>query len=192
MRKRIRARMVRRGLAEAVLVAVLLGTAGCAPTRPVGLAGSAGAARVAPDDRALANAVLDRLLAADRAGFQSVSVLAWRGSVLLTGAVVRPGQRQRAERTAAGVDGVHRVLVDLHLIEAPLLPEFLPESAGEQTLLARLDGQPGRYAVRLVHGVAYLLGTAPTRAVADRAADTLREADGVKWVVDHTQAEDGR
>jgi len=184
--------MARHGLVEAFLVLALLAASGCAPSGSVTPSlRPAPTAEAIPNDWDLAQAVRARLSETDRTGFQSVSVLAWRGTVLLTGAVVRPGQRLRAQQLAAEIPGVSRVLVDLQLVEARRLPEFPPDPARERALLVSLDGLPGQYSLRVVHGIVYLLGSAPRRADADRAADLIREADGVKWVVDHTTADDG-
>ena len=188
--------MVRRRLGNGIVVLAVLVTASCQPfpfpspsLSSLGEDPSGALVQPAPDDRTLVQTVRTRLMETDRNGFQGVSVLAWRGTVLLTGAVVRPGLRLRAQQVAESVGGVSRVWVDLQLIEAPLLADFAPDTARERTLLARLATMPGQYDLRVVHGVVYLLGSASRRAEADRAADLLREADGVKWVVDHTVAE---
>jgi hyperosmotically inducible protein len=56
----------------------------------------------------------------------------------------------------------------------------------EQQISAGLlgnDAVSGAYSVRVVNGVAYLLGTTRSKADVDRAADFARGFDGIKWVV---------
>lgn len=120
--------------------------------------------------------------------FQGVSVLAWDGGVLLTGAVHKPDERRRAVQLAAAVSGVAQVFDELALDENPGLPRYVPDTAMEQHIYAGLLGQDavaGAYVVRVVNGVAYLLGTTRSKTDAERALDFARGFDGVKWVVDH-------
>jgi osmotically-inducible protein OsmY len=150
---------------------------------------------VRPGDEALAATVRAQLAATDRDSFQGVSVLAWNGTALLTGAVIRPEQRRRAEQTARAVPGIAEVHNELQLAEKTVLDSFAPDTGREAAILAQISTHPdlsGSFTLRIVHGVAYLLGSAPTRAAAENAADLIREIDGVKWVVDLVAVADGR
>jgi osmotically-inducible protein OsmY len=193
--------MSRRARVKAFLVAALLTlSAGCTPggtgAGPGVSSPSRGSAiQVRPGDEALAATVRARLAEADRLGFRGVSVLVWDGSVLLTGAVVRPEQRRRAEQIVRAVDGVVQVHGELQMAEEAILAGFAPDSERERALLGALavhSDLAGSYTVRVVHGVAYLLGSAPRRADAARVADLIREVPDIKWVVDRVAVLDGR
>ena len=139
-------------------------------------------------DDSLGQAVHARLGAADREAFRGVSVRAWDGAVLLTGAVSKPDQRRRAEQVAKSIDGVVAVFDELVLVENPGLPLYVPDSDLELKIYAGLLGQndiAGAYTVRVVNGVAYLMGSARSADDVARAAAFARDFDSVKWVVEH-------
>ena len=115
-------------------------------------------------------------------------MLAWDHAVLLTGAVARPEQRRRAEQIAKATDDVAVVFNDLILSESPDAVAFVPETGHEQRIYAGLLGQDdisGAYVVRMVNGVVTLLGTARSAEDVAKAVAFARDADGVKWVVNH-------
>jgi len=187
------------GLAVGLLTVGLL-AAGCTPRDggPAWLslpsrAPAASAAAPAPPargalpDETLARMVRERLDAADRAAFTHVFVLARDGAVLLTGAVVKPGQRRQAAILARETVGSAPVYDDLRLTEPTRLAEFDPDPAGERRLAARLTEADARVTVRVVRGVAYLVGTARDGEAAARAADRARDEDGIAWVVSHVE-----
>ncbi|CUW37481.1 putative periplasmic or secreted lipoprotein [Magnetospirillum sp. XM-1] len=127
------------------------------------------------------------LIQADREAFKGVSVRAWDGGVLLTGAVTKPELRRRAGEIVQTVEGVTQVFDDLALSENPAHPMYLPDAHLEQRIYAGLLGNDlvnGAYVVRVVNGVAYLQGTTRTKADVEKAAEFARSFDGVKWVVD--------
>lgn len=139
-------------------------------------------------DDSIGRAVLALLRQSDAAAFQGVSVLAWDRTVLLTGAVAKPEQRRRAEQIAKAADGVEAVFNDLGLAEDPAATAFIPEVGREQRIYAGLLGQDdisGAYVVRMVNGVVTLLGTARSAEDVAKATAFAREAEGVKWVVNH-------
>jgi hypothetical protein len=191
--------MWRRGPVDLVLALALILPAGCAPfgggpgpgvSTPT--QGQAITAR--PGDDALAAAVRSRLADTDRDSFQGVSVLVWNGTALLTGAVIRPEQRRRAEQTVRAVAGIVDVHDEVQLAEKSVLGGFAPDPGREAAILAQISTHPtltGSFTLRMVHGVVYLLGTAATRAEAETAADVIREVEGVKWVVDLVTVADG-
>lgn len=138
-------------------------------------------------DDAVGKRAQSLLLQADREAFKGVSVRAWDGAVLLTGAVTKPENRRRAGEIVRTVDGVTQVFDDLVLAENPAHPMYLPDTNLEQRLYAGLLGNDlvnGAYVVRVVNGVAYLQGTTRSKADVDKAAEFVRGFDGVKWVVD--------
>lgn len=138
---------------------------------------------VAPGDD-LAALVAARLQAEDATAFRAVSVKTVGGAVLLTGAVTKPSLRRQAEAAAAAVAGVAAVHDDVLLAEAPAFPQFLPDSAHERALAERLAGQPeaAGIAVRVVDGVAYLVGTAASAADLERIKTRLMDDPALKWV----------
>ncbi len=139
-------------------------------------------------DDSIGRTVLSQLRQNDAAAFRGVSVLAWNHAVLLTGAVTKPEQRRRAEQLAKAADGVEVVFNDLNLAEDPTAAAFVPETGREQRIYAGLLGQDdiaGAYVVRVVNGVVTLMGTARSAEDAAKAAAFARDAEGVKWVVDH-------
>ena len=127
------------------------------------------------------------LLQADREAFKGVSVRAWDGGILLTGAVAKPEQRRRADQLVRSVEGVAQVHDELVLAENPSHPMYVPDTSLEQRIYAGLlgnDAVGGAYVVRVVNGVAYLQGSTRSKADVDKAAEFVRGFDGVKWVVD--------
>ena len=139
-------------------------------------------------DDSLGQAVHTKLITADREAFRGVSVRAWDGGILLTGAVSKPDQRRRAEQVVKSVTGVSAIFDELVLVENPGLILYVPDSGLELKIYAGLLGQEdivGAYTVRVVNGVAYLMGS--TRSADDvvRAAAFARDFDGIKWVVEH-------
>jgi len=138
-------------------------------------------------DDAVGQRALSTLNQADREAFKGVSVRAWDGGVLLTGAVAKPEQRRRADQLVGGIEGVTQVYDELALAENPAHPMYVPDAHLEQRIYAGLlgnDAISGAYVVRVVNGVAYLQGSARSKADADKAAEFARGFDGIKWVVD--------
>jgi len=191
--------MWRRGPVEIALVLTLILPAGCVPfgggSGPgVSTPAQGQAITTRPGDEVLAAAVRGKLAESDRDSFSGVSVLAWNGTVLLTGATIRPEQRRRAEQATRAVPGVSDVHNELQLAEKAVLGGFTPDTGREAAILSQISTHPtltGSFTLRIVHGVAYLLGTAPTRAEAENAADLIRDVPDVKWVVDLVAVTDG-
>lgn len=139
-------------------------------------------------DDSVGRSLLFQLRQSDAAAFKGVSVLAWDRAVLLTGAVAKPEHRRRAEQLAKATDGVDVVFNDLTLAEAPDAITFVPETWREQRIYAGLLGNEdisGAYVVRMVNGVVSLLGTARSAEDVAKAVAFARDAEGVKWVVNH-------
>ena len=167
-----------------LLVPLLL--AACAHdggTLPVATVAIRPAEPAAPADD-LASVVAGRLRAEDAAAFRAVSVTASGGEVLLTGAVTKPSLRRRAEAAAAAVAGVAAVHDDVMLTEAAAFPRFLPDAAREHAVAARLADQSeaAGIGVRVVDGVAYLIGSAPSAADLERIKTRLMDDPDLKWV----------
>ncbi|CAA7622819.1 BON domain-containing protein [Magnetospirillum sp. SS-4] len=141
-------------------------------------------------DDAMGRGIRTALLQDDSAAFKGVSVLAWDGVVLLSGAVSKPEHRRRAARIARDRDGVRVVHDGLVLAEDPGAVTYLADTGRERRIFAGLMGNDdiaGAYVVRVVNGIATLLGT--TRSAADlaKASAFARDVEGIKWVVEHVE-----
>lgn len=137
-------------------------------------------------DDAVKAMVIRRLAELDRRPYRAVAVDVQDGRVLLMGAVIKPEQRRKAEQTARGVDGVGEVLNELVLAEDKALDIFTADPAREAALrhVLGLEGHNGAV-IRVINGVAFLLGSAPNAAAADAMKADASEVEGVKWVVNH-------
>ncbi len=120
--------------------------------------------------------------------FRAVIVDVWNGRVLLTGAVPKPEQRRHAEQTARAQAGVVDVLNNLVLAEDKALDIFTADPAREELVRRHLgiDGRTNATA-RVVNGVAYLLGSAPSREAALQLKADVLDVDGIKWAVSELQ-----
>lgn len=138
-------------------------------------------------DDAIKSVVARRIADLDRRAFRAVTVESWGGRVLLMGAVSKPEQRRKAEQAAQSVDGVAEVLDELVLAEDKALDAFTVDFEREATLRQALgiEGRAGTV-VRVVNGVAFLLGSAPADTAAAMKADAS-EVAGIKWVVSHVK-----
>lgn len=118
--------------------------------------------------------------------YRAVTVEAWNGRVLLAGAVIKPEQRRRAEQAARAASGTGEVLNELVLAEDGALDLFLPDTVREVALRRQLglDGE-GAPVLRVVHGVAFLLGAARGDAESEALKEAVGDAEGIKWVVNH-------
>jgi osmotically-inducible protein OsmY len=137
-------------------------------------------------DEALKAQVTRRIADLDRRAYRAVTVEVWRGRALLMGAVIKPEQRRKAAQAAAATDGITEVLNELVLAEDKALGVFAADPAREDGVRRALgiDGTTGTV-VRVINGVAFLLGGAPdARTAAAMKADAI-EVDGIKWVVAH-------
>lgn len=173
-------------------IALLLLTAACAQAPAATQGGRLHEERppaVAASDLSLKEKVAARLLDLDRRLFRAVTVEAWEGRVLLMGAVVKPEQRRRLEQLARSVDGVTQVHNEVLLAEEKLFDGFAPDIGRERAVTAALAGDPDltrvSATVRVVNGVVYLLGSAPSAAEADKAKEAALDLEGVKWVVSY-------
>lgn len=137
-------------------------------------------------DDVLKSLVSRRIAELDRRAYRGVTVEAWGGRVLLMGAVIKPEQRRKAEQTARAVEGVADVLNELVLAEDRALDIFVPDPAREAALrqILGIEGRAGTI-VRVVNGVAFLLGGTPTSDSAAAMKADATEVAGVKWVVSH-------
>lgn len=134
-------------------------------------------------DDSLKAAIGDRLAALGPA-FRAISVEAWSGRVLLMGAVIKPEHRRKAEQLAREA-GASVVLNELVLAEERAFDLFRPDAA-RAAMVRRHLGLGDGAAIRVINGVAFLLGAAPPDQAAALKADAS-EVEGVKWVVAHFQ-----
>lgn len=135
-------------------------------------------------DDILKSLVGRRIAELDRRAYRGVIVEVWGGRALLMGAVIKPEQRRKAEQVAAGVDGIAAVHNELVLAEDKALDVFVADPGREEAVRQAL-GLQGRAGttVRVVNGVAFLLGAAPSAEAAAAMKADATEVAGVKWVV---------
>jgi hyperosmotically inducible protein len=139
-------------------------------------------------DDSIGRGIQAALRQSDAVAFKTVSVLAWDNVVLLTGAVAKPEHRRRAAQVARDWSDVRLVHDDLVMAEDFASTAYLPDPVREQRIYAGLLGQndvTGAYVVRVVNGVATLLGTARSADDVAKAMAFARDVEGIKWVVDH-------
>ena len=137
-------------------------------------------------DESLSTTILKALNQSDSTAFRAVSATVLGNRVMLTGAVVKPEHRRRAEHIAAAVDGVAVVENNLLLAEVGAFHLFTPDTVRERDLTAQLaaagDVATANYSLRMVNGAVYLLGNARSPAELERIKALLIDQDGVKWV----------
>lgn len=132
---------------------------------------------------------ITRRMAEQGRAFRSVTVEAWGGRVLLMGAVIKPEQRRKAEQLARATDGVTDVLNELVLAEDKALDAFAPDPARDTAARRALGIESGTgTTVRVINGVAFLLGATPTADAAAAIKADATEIEGIKWVVSHLVA----
>lgn len=157
-----------------------------APARPAAQAfiGLERSRAEANKDDILKSQLSRRIAELDRRVYRGVTVEVWGGRALLMGAVIKPMQRRKAEQVAAALDGIAEVQNELVLAEDKALDVFAADPAREEAVRQAL-GIQGRNGttVRVINGVAFLLGGAPSaEAVAAMKADA-GTVSGIKWVV---------
>ena len=125
-----------------------------------------------------------RIAELDRAAYRAVTIEVWGGRALLMGAVIKPAQRRKAEQVAAALDGIAEVHNELVLAEDKALDVFAADPAREEAVRQAL-GVQGRNGtvVRVVNGVAFLLGAAPGAEAAAAMKADAGEVPDIKWVV---------
>jgi len=114
----------------------------------------------------------------DAQAFRAVSMAEVGGTVLLTGAVVRPDQRRQVEQRVAAVPGVTTLSNRIQVTDAASLESYRPDQTKEKVLGGRLA--PG-LAVRVIKGVVYLVGIAAVEDV-DRVKETVAADPTLQWV----------
>lgn len=137
-------------------------------------------------DDALKSIISRRIVEVDRRAYRAITVECWGGRVLLMGAVIKPEQRRKAEQIAQAVDGTTEVLNELVLAEDRALDSFAADYSREATLRQSLglEGRAGTI-VRVINGVAFLLGGVPNTEAANALKADATEVAGIKWVVSH-------
>ncbi|MEW5728237.1 MAG: BON domain-containing protein [Pseudomonadota bacterium] len=135
-------------------------------------------------DDALKAVIERRLHEIDRHAMRAVTVEVWQGRALLMGAVAKPEQRRKAEAAARAVSGVAEVVNELVLAEDRALDLFAPDPAREGAVRTALglEGKAG-ITVRVVNGVAFLLGAAASRDQAEAMKADALDVEGIKWAV---------
>ncbi len=157
--------------------------AGCAPQARPPVAIPQAARLSAPPlpvvtDPKVVEKVSTSLATLDVQAYRAVSMAEVGGTVLLTGAVVRPDQRRVAEQKVLAVLGVTAVSNRILVTDAASLDAYRPDQSKEKDLSGRLS--PG-LAVRVVKGVVYLVGIAAVEDV-DRLKEAVADDPTIQWV----------
>lgn len=135
-------------------------------------------------DDILKSILARKIHALDARAYRAVTVEVWGGRALLMGAVIKPEQRRKAEQTAATMDGIVAVHNELVLAEDKALDVFAADPEREEQVRQALGivGRAGT-TVRVINGVAFLLGAVPTAEAANAMKADAGEVAGIKWVV---------
>lgn len=143
---------------------------------------------VANKDDILKSLVARKIAEQDRRAYRAVTVEVWGGRALLIGAVIKPEQRRKAAQVAAAVDGIAEVHNELVLAEDKALDVFAADPAREDAVRQALglQGRAGTI-VRVINGVAFLLGAAPSAEAAAAMKADAGTVPGIKWVVSALQ-----
>lgn len=179
-------------LRKRIVFTVLLLVAGCAPqgTAPVAVLQmrSSGPSATISTDPKVVGSVAAVLAGMDANVYRAVSMAQVGGTVLLTGAVMRPDQRRMLEQKVAAVPGVTRVTNRIVVSDAASLETYLADGRKERELAGVLAPN---LAARVVHGVIYVVGMAEVADieqlkvyVADDPAILWVDATAVTYGVD--------
>ncbi len=156
--------------------------AGCASqTRPpiaVPVFRSAAPSSAVTTDPKLVDTVAAALNGLDSRTFQAVSMAESGGLVLLVGAVVRPDQRRQLEQKVAAVPGVTGVSDHILVVDSVGLDGYRPDLGKERDLSGKV---PLGLALRVVHGVAYLVGVASAAEVGS-FKESIADDPAIQWV----------
>lgn len=117
-----------------------------------------------------------------------IKVMTYNGVVLLVGETENYSDRVKAEDTAATMEGVIRVINELHQsiptnIKRRTKDSYITSKAKSSLLTVELDGfNPTRVRVMTTRGVVYLMGKV-SQTEANDVVEKIRNLRGVKKVV---------
>ncbi len=158
---------------------VALALVGCAPQgHPVVASAPPKVYPPVVTDPKVVESVGAALAALDPQSYRAVSMAEVGGTVLLTGAVVRPDLRRHVEQRIATVPGVTAVSNHILVTDGGALDGYRPDQTKEKDLSVWMT--PG-LAVRVVRGVAYLVGVAPAEDV-DKFKENVADDPAIQWV----------
>jgi osmotically-inducible protein OsmY len=178
--------------AAALLLALALGTTGCAP---LVVAGAAAGTALMVTDRRTSGAQIDDEAIELRSGARlrealgdaaHINVNSYNRQVLLTGEVPNAAAKQRAEQIVAGVDNVKAIVNELAVMGTTTLAQrsadVLVTGKVRASYVDASDLQATAFRVITERGTVYLMGrVTPTEA--DRATQIARQISGVNKVV---------
>jgi osmotically-inducible protein OsmY len=178
------------------LIGLLLLLPGCAT---VAVAGAAGTAKVAAEERTMGEAVDDigiytevnhYFAQADvNDMFPHVGVTVRQGRVLLTGKVNHEDTKFRAEELAWKAGGVKEVINELEVVPDSGPGGRIRDEWVEKQLEGRLAVTKGvniiNFAVEVTNGTAYFIGLVKDQAELDRVLRVASVSKGVRRVVSH-------
>lgn len=186
--------ILKRALAAALLATLALGGGGCTTTTAL-----IDVAAVVADDRTMSQVGRDieikldiskRLLGEkNRDLFFDVSSDVYAGRVMLTGAVKKGPDRQRAGNLATGIPGVKIIFNDIQVTDKDGFQNTVNDIWIETKIKAQLLAEQGvssiNFRFRSVNSVVYLLGRAQTRVELDKVIQILKRTKHVTRVVNH-------
>jgi hypothetical protein len=165
-----------------VWLMVGLGVAGCAPQSRPSVAVPVFRNTTAPQAVTTDPKIVDNVAAAlnglDANAYRSVSMAEAGGSVLLVGAVVRPDYRRQLELRVGAVPGVTAVSDHILVVDNSVLDQFRADLSKERDLAGRL---PPGLALRVVHGVAYLVGVVGASDLTT-FKESVADDPAIQWV----------
>lgn len=175
------------------LLALSLTIAGCAPVvdatnpEPIQLNPGKRSLGTVIDDQKLETVAKVNIRKSDAwLAASNISVVAFNGTVLLTGQVPTKELRERVGETVRVIHGVRQVFNETEVrVENPLISRSNDSwltTKVKTTLLTSSEIEGGRIKVVTEAGVVYLMGLL-TRAEADRAANIVSTIGGVQKVV---------
>lgn len=129
-------------------------------------------------DPKVVESVAATLAALDPQAYGAVSMAEVGGTVLLTGAVVRPDLRRKVEQRIASVPGVTVVSNHILVTDGASLEGYRPDQSKEKEVSALV---PPGLALRVVRGVVYLVGVALAEDV-DRFKESVADDSAIQWV----------
>ncbi len=189
-----------------VISAILLSSLAIQACTPVGIMTGAGAAVgvSAAREGGISGTLTDLRIEADISDkwfkydldtFSKLNITVLGGRVMLTGIVQEQNHRVEAVRLAWQAEGVKEVINEININEAGTAGNYLNDKwiATRLRTALTLDGdvQSINYAIEVVRGVVYVLGTAYTQNELNQVIATARTIPNVRQVVSYIKLADG-
>ncbi len=194
--------MTRTSFKFAIVSTLLLspGLGGCAVAVVGGMAAAGGAGYEAAQERGV-NGTFDDMNVTSRINnalnnqYGNISVTAYQGKVLLTGASPAPQAKFQAEQIARQAEGVNTVYNEIQIAptEDPvgLAKDSWITAQVRSQLMFNGDVRSGNYTIETDRQSVYLMGSARSQAELDQATQLARYVPGVQRVVSYVDVRYG-